>query len=330
MGAKTNIEWTDATWEPIIGCTAVSPGCNFCYAAELVGRRLGRNPATPRYHGLAVINEHSDLAKWSGRAVPQPDHLDVPLHWRSPKRVFVCSRSDLFHEDVRFEYIAAVFGVMATCQQHTFLVLTKRPERARYFYAWLAGRALDLERPGVHIAWTSAVEHVPAMRIYGSSRWPLPNVHVGVSVEDQERAEERIPVLLEIPAAKRWISLEPQLGDVDLSAWLPEQAELGFVGPELRAKGFTEGPILLRRGEKLDQVIVGGESGKRARENKVEWTRKVVEQCTESQTAVFVKQLGAVVTLDGERLPLKHKKGADVPEWHRLGLGDLDRREFCA
>jgi protein gp37 len=183
-----------------------------------------------------------------------PHQLAKPLAWKTPRRVFVNSMSDLFHPTAPDDYIAAVFGVMAACPQHTFQVLTKHPERAaRWFAVWRDGGA------------------------------PLPNVWLGTSVEDQAAADERIPHLLACPAAVLWVSYEPALGPVDFSAWLPD-----------RGLSFTDAEGVPVRGPaRLDWIVVGGESGPGARPFDVQWARDTVRQCRRASVPVFVKQLGA-------------------------------------
>jgi protein gp37 len=294
MGTISKIQWTNATYEPVLGCTRVSEGCRACYAEELVARRMGQNPMTPRYHGLAVINA-SGQPRWTGKVVPQPDHLGLPLHWKKPRRVFVCSRSDLFHPKVKFEYIAAVFGVMAACPQHTFLVLTKRSERALEFFRWLDARVgtedVPVRRGRDQLDVCSyELRKYGVFPDYGCS-WPLPNVHLGVSVENQQYADERISTLLTCPAAVRWISAEPLLGPVDLFA---------FLKTPLRDESLAA--LRSRPMPGLDWIVVGGESThikkNPARPCNVQWIRSIVQQCKDANVACFVKQLGSNAFLE--------------------------------
>ncbi len=333
MGDNSDIEWTHregfkgATWEPVLGCEHASPGCKHCYAETLCAVRLGRNPATPRYHGLAIVTE-GGAARWARDVINEPvvrlqiDHLGVPLHWRDPRRAFVCSRSDLFHRLVPNEYIAVVHAVMAHCPRSTFLLLTKRADRLPEFYEWWRREAgcrtqlefarecarhygigaVDLMRPSAH-----------SKPIHGA---PLPNVHVGVSIESRDYLW-RWERLREADVASRWVSLEPLLED------------LGDLSP------------LLTGTRMIDWAVIGGESGKGARRCAVEWIRGATRQLVRAGRPTFVKQLGAVVTIKADEfndsgfvigdydavLPLKHKKGADVKEWLRMGLGDLCVRE---
>ncbi len=189
--SKTSIEWTDTTWSPTRGCSRVSEGCVNCYAERMAARFSG--PGRP-FHGFAKDG------KWTGKVELIPSKLDDPLRWRKPRRVFVNSMSDLFHEALPFDAISEVYARMACSPQHTFQVLTKRPRRR-----------LEYSRGGMLEAFMGG-DH--------ETIWPLPNVWEGVSVEDQATADERIPLLLETPAAVRFVSYEPALGPVDFSRWM--------------------------------------------------------------------------------------------------------------
>lgn len=274
----SSIEWTDETWNPVRGCTRVSPGCENCYAERQAIRMSGPGGS---YEGLVRIGKKGPV--WTGVVRFVPEQLEAPLRWRRPRRVFVNSMSDLFHESVTVQQIAAIFGIMAACPKHTFQILTKRPERAVRWFRWvdeLAG-ASAIGEPE-HPWWRVLVCSLQApFRGISSSRapfsgatWPLENVHLLVSVEDQTRAKERIPLLFECPAAVRGVSYEPALGPVDFTPWL-----MG-----------------------LDWVIVGGESGPGARPFDVRWARQTISACKAAQVPCFVKQLGArPVFTDDER-----------------------------
>lgn len=301
MSDKTGIQWTSATWNPVIGCAKVSAGCKNCYA-EKQGYRIARMQPSSPY--LEVINQESK--RWNGRAKFMPERLDQPLRWRKPRTIFVNSMSDLFHEDVTFEEIAAVFGVMAAAPLHTFQVLTKRPERMREFFAWVGSVGPDPSG-----ACNIALEGIVTDHTGGGddAEWPLLNVHIGVSVEDQEAADERIPLLLECPAALRFLSVEPLIGPVNINATNDVLCRCGGCMEMLAEHPDAPG---LRR---IDWVIVGGESGPGARECKVEWIRSVVKQCKNAGVPVFVKQLGKIATLGGEPYHTEHTKGGDPSEW---------------
>ena len=267
-GRVSKIEWTDQTWNPVTGCTKVSPGCAHCYA-EGVAHRF-----------------------WKGRAFTDvrmhPDRLGAPLRWRKPRRVFVNSMSDLFHEDVPDEFIDRVFGAMALCPAMVFQVLTKRTERMRDYMAGdPRDRALNAAQEQVYGLSRGLSRRVVA-RFTETPAWPLNNVWLGVSVEDQARADERIPLLLETPAAVRFLSCEPLLGPVDLNNVREDDTPFGK-----RPIGW--GMVLYDDAEaaSIDWVIVGGESGPNARPCDVTWIREIRDQCKAADVPVFVKQLGA-------------------------------------
>ncbi len=303
----SNISWTDKVWNPVVGCSRVSAGCERCYAETFAARLEAMGQA--RYKGLTVVGENG--ARWTRQVREVTEALGAPLHWRKPARVFVNSMSDLFHEGLRFEYIAAVFGVMAACPQHTFLVLTKRPERALEFFAWVEERATaNGSTPvGICVAQASqklgvgSPEFMPDLVATWPS-WPLSSVHLGVSVEDQANAEKRIPWLLGCPAAVRWISAEPLLGPIVLrEEWLhgkfieckdetsdeetdPCRGCDGVPNDGLRSGDYCGAT----RGPKLAWSVVGGESGANHRAMDPAWADALVEQCEAARTAAFVKQ----------------------------------------
>lgn len=294
MSDGSKIEWCDATWQPVLGCTRVSAGCDNCYAIRQVHRQL-----TKTHQGLTkmrVVDPTRPLGPrsgpdWNGTVRLQPEKLSEPIRWQRSRRVFVCSLADLFHPKVPFTFIHRVFQVMADCERHTFLVLTKRPERAREFFAWLDPDPAKMTPE--------------LLRICAGRPWPLSNVCLGTSVEDQATADERIPHLLQCPAAVRWVSLEPQLEHV----WLAKKME--------SADGTHAWMNAMYH---LDWVVVGGESGPRARLFCDYWARSILAQRVGLRTKVFVKQLGSYVAsvLGGDR------KGGDMTLWPR----DLRVREF--
>jgi protein gp37 len=230
-------------------------------------------------------------------------HLMDPLHWKKPQRVFVNSMSDLFHEALPDEAIDRVFAVMALCPQHTFQVLTKRPERMnRYVSGKQHGRMCKIAR------------QIPVRGEKPNARFPLSNVWLGVSVEDQKTADERIPLLLQTPAAVRFVSYEPALGPVDFDEtrdWLT----WNYVYRRNRMNGCMN---------TIDQVIVGGESGPGARPFNIEWARNVIAQCKDAGTKVFFKQAGSNPVLDNNRLHLNDRKGGDLSELP----SDIGLREY--
>lgn len=305
MGVKTGIEWTDATWNPIIGCSRVSEGCRHCYAEGIAARFAGGQ--TSVYSGLAqMVNGH---AQWTGK-IAETAQLLNPLKWRKPKRVFVNSMSDLFHENVSDELRDRIFAVMALCPQHTFQVLTKRPERMLAYITRGVGGIVRRDFVNAQFHRLNPTRH-PDQHV---KAWPLPNVWLGVSVENQAAADVRIPALLEVDAAIRFVSCEPLLGELDLSRWLePLGVECIDVCPSLRyirsgeVETFTDPnrnevyPLCPNCGlvahwtgydDGIDWVIVGGESGPGARPMHPDWVRSLRDQCTAAGVPFFFKQWG--------------------------------------
>jgi protein gp37 len=259
---KTHIEWTDATWNPVTGCTKVSAGCKHCYA-ERDWARLSANPQT-RYFGRAF----TDVQCHEGV-------LDLPERWQRPRRIFVNSMSDLFHDGVPDEFIDEVFAAMARSPQHVFQVLTKRPARMLVYLSQAEGHIRDL------------VKYEPAAEIM---RWPLPNAWLGVSVEDQATTDERIPLLLLTPATVRWISAEPLLGPMNLAQIRDEEVLLFPLAGEVSGEGRNE-PVPLRNGG-INWVVAGGESGPKARPMHPEWARSLRNQCVAAGVPFLFKQWG--------------------------------------
>jgi protein gp37 len=332
MAANSNIEWTDASWNPVRGCKVVSPGCTNCYAMKQAHRFSGKGKA---YEGLTKMSKGGPV--WTGAARTVPELLDAPLHWKKPRRIFVNSMSDLFHEDVPFQFIADVFAVMACTTRHIYQVLTKRPQRVLEWFRWLELGTFkfptQVDPLKVWPQWTPARGGRGGYDNCGPA-WPLENVWLGVSVEDQARADERIPLLLQTPAAVRWISAEPLLGPVDLR-------RIPFVDGDQRHKqdaltgealmygtGINGNPDIVVRTEpilkKLHWIVVGGESGPGARPCSLDWIRSLIEQCRTAGVPIFVKQLGAHGTFAKRRL--KNRKGGDPAEWPE----DLRVREYPA
>jgi protein gp37 len=246
--------------------------------------------------------------------------LDAPLHWKKPSRIFVNSMSDLFHEKLPEADVLSVFQVMAKCPRHTFQILTKRPEKMMVFLHERRWRNLGYSAA---IGGSYCVSLIPGDHRDGKSYDRdgdyLPNVWLGVSVEDQKTADERIPLLLQTPAAVRFVSYEPALGPVDFSKIImPDGDHLDA----LYNDGADAG---------IDWVIVGGESGPGTRPFDIDWARKVIEQCKAAGVACFVKQLGAKPfqsprgnSPKGYKLSLKDRKGGDISEWP----ADIRVREF--
>lgn len=278
---NTGIEWTHIpgfkgeTWNPVVGCSVVSPGCTNCYAMRFAGQRLDGNPNAPHYAGLTEPSKAGPV--WNGKVARASDTaLTAPLRWRKPRAVFVNSMGDLFHEAVPDAWIDQVFAVMALCPQHVFIILTKRAERMR---GYMSGILDGLTEQVIRLGSAHRSEHFSNLRKWHEEWWPLPNVWLGVSAEDQTRADERIPHLLATPAAVRLVSVEPMLGAVDLTAIRRTNAE-GFMRP------------LDGRFNRLDWVICGGESGKGARPMHPDWARSLRDQCAAAGVPFFFKQWG--------------------------------------
>ncbi|KPL67443.1 hypothetical protein SZ64_04585 [Erythrobacter sp. SG61-1L] len=281
MADGTAIEWTDATWNPVTGCSVTSPGCTNCYAMKLAGTRL-RNVASRA--GLTRPSKAGPV--WTGEVRFNEAELLKPLRWRRPRKIFVCAHGDLFHENVPDEWIDRVFAVMALCPQHTFQVLTKRSARMasycdRITSATGAGAIADMMGS---LGGSSGAQADFLMRQAENSC--LPNVWLGVSVEDQARADERIPYLLDTPAAVRFLSMEPLLGAVDLANI---EYHPGFFINCLTGEDVDgTWPCV----HKVNWVIVGGESGRAARIMHTDWARSLRDQCAAAGVAFFLKQLG--------------------------------------
>lgn len=282
--ATTSIEWTQGldgvkgkVWNPVTGCTKVSQGCKNCYA-ETIAKRFWKD------RRFTEVQFH-------------PERLEQPLHWKKPSMIFVNSMSDLFHEDIPDNFIADIFGIMAIGKQHTFQVLTKRPDRMLKFVKKYYGNSDYIEPIYANYSHTAKI--------------PIPNIWLGVSVENQEAANERIPLLLQTPAKIRWISAEPLLGKIDLTFpighWEDMKCDriIGWNGK------WKEDCIAIN---KLDWVVVGCESGPNRRECKIEWVESIVEQCKSAKVPVFVKQLsmGGAVIKDINQFP-KHLQIREYP-----------------
>lgn len=293
MADKSKIEWTDATWNPIVGCSIKSPGCRVCYAMKDAWRKH-HNPKLPHYHGLTKkMNGHP---VWTGILRQSPEHiLTAPLRWREPRMVFVNSMSDLFHENVPDEWIDPVMAVIAMCPQHTMQVLTKRSDRmCAYFNATHSAGNVNAWQVRVCAAIDALVPtRTPrsnAARQRVACAKPLANLWLGVSAERQKEADERIPDLLQTPAAVRFVSLEPLIGPIDLT-------QCGPAGWFNAVSGYRVGD---QRTPSLDWIIVGGESGPDARPMHPQWARDIRDQCAAAGKLdrFFMKQWGQWVTED--------------------------------
>jgi protein gp37 len=310
MAITSSIEWTDASWNCLAGCEAVSPGCAHCYAATMTRRLEAMGQAD--YAGLTTAKH------FNGKVRCLPHKLDVPLKWRKPRRVFVNSMSDLFHEDVPDAFIRQVFGVMSNCGQHTFQILTKRAQRMADWFADQANRLTACQAEFVVDDDAYAATRTPTGRnrvrdlraingTHGASvgdgnYWPLPNVWLGVSAEDQQRADERIPWLLQTPAAVRFVSAEPLLGAIDLWKWITPKV--------CKCRGNTDCECFPGK-SLLDWIIAGGESGPHARPSHPDWFRSLRDQCQAAGVAFFFKQWG-------EWLPSEQDGNPDNPRGQEL------------
>jgi protein gp37 len=343
MSDSSKIEWCSATWNPVTGCDDVSPGCQHCYARTFAERWRG-TPGHHFEHGFDVTL--------------RPERLGQPLHWTRPRRIFVNSMSDLFHESVPDGFIAQVWNVMGMCPEHTFIILTKRHARMRSWVTRWADRCGDRASDkssgmppmprgpeAVRGAYTSGrarlfADMLDSMGtppegfayplydwIEGQRWWPkvLPNVWLGCSAEDQKWAGIRIPALLATPAAVRFISAEPLLGPIDLTG----QPGLGCeeAGPAVIHHGYSTRTDYGTGSEwdcdhqaGLDWVIAGGESGPGARPCDLAWLRSLALQCERAQIPFFCKQLGRTLGTDLGAGP----KGGDWDAWPE----DLRIRQF--
>lgn len=286
MADKSHIQWTDATWNPVTGCSKVSEGCRNCYALHDWTRLSAPREKPNVYTG----RKFTDI-------MVHPERLDQPLRWKKPRMIFVNSMSDLFHESVPDEFIAQVFQIMAQCiGKHIFQILTKRPERMMKFIN-ACGKSEtgyithNRQNPKGFDPGTGIIVSYPEYEhLHGytkfcnviSENWPLPNVWLGASVEDQKTADERIPLLLQTPAAVLWISAEPLLGPLDISRWLPDAADLSEYMPSGNYEKY----------QRLNWVVTGGESGQHARPSHPDWFRILRDLCYHVDVPFFFKQWG--------------------------------------
>lgn len=260
MSNNSSIEWCDATWNPVVGCTRASAGCDHCYAFTMTKRLAAMGQQN--YMGLTG-NGH-----FNGVVRPLPTMLDVPMRRKKPTIYFVNSMSDLFHREVPDYFIDQVFAVMASCPQHTFQILTKRADR-------MAEYMRDKNRlEYIYDQWYSVNAQTPC-----AEAWPLPNVWLGTSVENQEAADKRIPALLNVPAKVRFLSCEPLLGPVDLWGANYRNPNGGYTGAVTRWPGGVQ------------WVIAGAESGHDARPMDLDWVRSLRDQCQAAAVPFLFKQM---------------------------------------
>ena len=262
----SKIEWTEETWSPVTGCSPVSEGCVNCFAAS-IAKRFWKD------RKFSEVKCH-------------PGRLSQPMKWKKPRKIFVCSMSDLFHPEVPFSFIREIWNITAKCPQHTFMLLTKRPERMLKFTKWMAG-------------W----DHISI------AEWPR-NCWLGVTAENQEQADKRIPILLEIPAAVRFVSVEPMLGAVDLRSLKSLELPGCLTHDALLGRNIHhDDDMNWTDGERLDWVICGGESGPKARPMHPDWARSLRDQCVSAGVSYFLKQMH----IDGKLVKMPELDGR---EWN--------------
>lgn len=293
MGDRSAIQWTNATWNPTVGCSIVSPGCRLCYAMDEAARQILCAAGSGREtHYAGTVEKVKGRNVWTGKVNIAPDHIwERPLHWRRPRMIFVNSMSDLFHEDIPDDVIDRAFGVMALCPQHIFQVLTKRDERMRRYFAGIPGMEDCPEARGAMIEGAAQAlyaklhpdEDPDAIGMTLAVHTPLPNVCLGVSAERQREADERIPNLLATPAAVRFVSLEPLLGPMAVRRYLEEWSE-------------QVDDLTVRWNRGLDWVIAGGESARtkdqQPKPMHPDWVRSLRDQCAAAGVPFFFKQWG--------------------------------------
>ena len=304
MADKSNISWTDATFNCIVGCTRVSSGCENCFAEKL-SWRLQNNPKTPYYKGTVRKTSKGNIL-WTGQVNLVPEKLDQPIRWQRPRMIFTNSMSDLFHDEVPDDFLDAMFGVMLITPRHIYQNLTKRPGRMKGYISdrikypnnvkWRIDIANAWKKYGIYTE-DRDVELTLNMTIQAKHEMgKLPqHIGLGVSCEDQATADERIPILASTPAQFRFLSLEPLLENINLDI----------------------------NKDKMHWVICGNESGHNARIGNINWLWNIHAQCKQLDIPVFVKQLGS--NCIGEyiqphprktyRIKTKDKKGADINEF---------------
>ncbi len=251
----SKIEWTGKTWNPVVGCSKCSPGCLNCYAERMANRLCWMGKS-----GYEIAT-NLETGKWTGHVTCMKSRLEIPLHWKKPCKIFVCSMSDLFHPKVPFEFIDKVRKIAWRCPQHTFQILTKRLKRLLEY---------------------------SEEKNQGTGTWPK-NVWLGVTVCTQAEADKKIPILLQIPAAIRFLSIEPLLEGIDIN------------------QNYYDG---FWWGDMLHWVIVGCESGPKHRPCNIEWVQSIVEQCKAANVPVFVKQ----INIDGKVVKMPKAYPQELPE----------------
>jgi protein gp37 len=288
----TKIEWVQdsdgnpgKTWNPIVGCSKISAGIQQAYRNEAMGAKLDNPVRLKHYEGLT--EKRGNRVEWTGIVRFVPEALEVPLKTKKSTTWFVNSMSDLFHPSVQFEWLDRIFAVMSLTPHHTYQILTKRPDVMLEYFGDIEKRRIKIAHTFVYpsenpeyLAWVRSPRSV---QVY--SKLPLPNVWLGVTVERQKEADERIPLLLQTPAAVRFLSCEPLLEKIDWKkAWI-RSAVKGTPLFKITEKSSLSSPI--------DWVIVGGESGANARPFDLQWARDIVAQCKAADVPGFMKQFGS-------------------------------------
>lgn len=329
----SKIEWTEKTWNPIVGCSKVSAGCKNCYAIRMAWRLQHIHHSAEKYAGTVEKSAAGQL-NWTGKVNTIEIELLKPLKWKTPAMIFVNSESDLFHESIPFEFIDKVFAVMALCPQHTFQVLTKRAARMVEYFKRRDEDMREIQEAAEIIVCTDPLLFYVTEKLKGEARkqigpvhitstilphlkesgwywdvtytdfgkesrlayegqWPLKNVWLGVSVENQQAADERVPLLLQVPAAVCFLSCEPLLGPVNLmhidadGAGHKEYCQINALTGRHTDMARPCADVNI-----IDWVIVGGESGKDARPMHRMWAQSLRDQCQKTGVSYFFKQWG--------------------------------------
>ncbi|MDS1348563.1 DUF5131 family protein [Planktothrix agardhii] len=298
----TTISWCDEVCNPIVGCSKISAGCERCYAATAA-----------KSARLQQFWQYREVKEWNGHVVFVGEQLMKPFHWKKPKRIFVGSMTDLFHENTPDEWRDRIFSVIALNPSHTFQLLTKRPALMRDY---LMGAKQRIRRAAVDLGRKLNLSY-ETYEPYETCQfdWPLSNLWLGVTAENQAMADKRIPLLMQIPAKVRFLSCEPLLEPINLSKFLPiEWSEIAEdwieSWPGIGSYSTNDYP---------SWVIAGGESGAGARPCHVDWLRDIASQCQSAKVPVFIKQLGSNALqghiVNGSKLKLKDRKGSDINEF---------------
>ena len=334
--SKSSIEWTEETWNPITGCSKVSTGCKNCYA-EVMSKRLQNMNAASKVKYGGILDERGNfngVINFSEKALLEP------LKKKKPTMYFL-SMSDLFHENVKWEWINKIFAVMALTPYHTYQILTKRPERMlEYFMREEKSQKFEIlhavqemqdmltneqVKHVTHKIWWELYEGETEIERMDRKYIILPNVWLGTSVENQTQANKRIPYLLQAPAAVRFLSCEPLLGDIQFKE-TTEFKEQGGYDPDYQVIDYLKGEIFSSKYDVqnehdfsthkingIDWVIVGGESGHNARPMHPEWAISIRNQCKEAKVPFFFKQWGAYNEL-GEKVKGGKKSAGNLLE----------------